>query len=222
MKRIAWFAAFAAFAAGAAFPQQHACGMLLDFQAIPAKGWKIALSAVYDNPQDAAYHMVKRIETKNVPWAIWPLDASGLRPQDTPTEYDRFVLGVRIMFPWDPIDGYATLTPVTGFAEAGLGDGRVAVKGPITRIRLRAYGFHLPFGLSLFLKDGEGKVEEFAFVQDLSYGGWRELYWQPPQAAAAKEETATAWTFDSIRFTRKGETGGGDFIVYLKDLYVEY
>jgi hypothetical protein len=116
------------------------------------------------------------------------------------------VMGVRIHFPLEPFNSWATIRPpfeipayeppadvdddgnlsasedsngITGPSRFEEGFGVVKNVGTIKAVAVNVYGLNFPHGLSAILIDSQGN-ERTMFMGYLNYDGWGELRWDNP------------------------------------------
>jgi len=114
-------------------------------------------------------------------------------------------------------------------------DGYGVIKnvGLIKRIEMRVYGCNYNNSIAVLIKDDNNVVREYSFPTRLNFDGWRNLVYENPNYI---ENVAHRNLFIvplypkfepfiklyGFRIYRPGESLGGDFITYIRDVKVTY
>ncbi len=129
--------------------------------------------------------------------------------------------------------------PVEGVdgMERGLGDkflgyGVVKNVGVLKSVRVNVNGLNFPHGFSIILRD-ENNVDHEIFMGYLNFDGWRTLQWDNPnyisevrnrelQRFPQYPNLSPLRKLIGLRVYRDAAMVGGDFVTYVKDIYVTY
>lgn len=112
------------------------------------------------------------------------------------------------------------------------GFGVIKNVGVIKQIGVNVYGLNFPHSLSIVLQDENNEQEEI-FMGYLDFDGWRTLIWDNPNYIedVRDRELRTYPLYPNLQPMRKlvgfrvyrdGNTVGGDFVTYIKDVTVVY
>ena len=104
--------------------------------------------------------------------------------------------------------------------------------GTIKEVSVKVFGMNYPMGMAVVLIDDQEQTQQIPMGY-LNFDGWRELTWYNPnyitdvakrtlKADPLYPRTAPSVTLDSLQFYRDAMQEGGDFICYVKDIYVKY
>jgi len=104
--------------------------------------------------------------------------------------------------------------------------------GTIKSVAVNTKGLGFPHGLSIILKDSEGR-ERAMFMGYLKFDGWRELIWNNPQYVREVRnrelridplypKASPFVKFAGFIIHRDASNIGGDFIAYFKDVKILY
>ncbi len=114
-------------------------------------------------------------------------------------------------------------------------DGYGVIKnvGIIKSIDLRVFGNQYKNSIAVLLKDDNNVVTEYMFPEYLDFDGWRQITWNNSNYITEVENRdlfivplyprSTPYVkLYAFRVYRQGDKTGGDFITYIKDVYVTY
>ncbi|GAB6393291.1 MAG: flagellar filament outer layer protein [Treponematales bacterium] len=104
--------------------------------------------------------------------------------------------------------------------------------GTIKSVAVNAYGLNFPHGLWIYLLDNDGNEKE-VFMGYLNFDGWAELIWNNPayvdnvrnrdlRLYPIYPANTPFVKFNGFRIERNGNSTGGDFVGYVKDVQVIY
>ena len=115
-------------------------------------------------------------------------------------------------------------------SKTGKFDGVGVVKnvGVIKAFSVNVYGSNFPHGLSLRIKNQDGRVQDI-FMGHLDHDGWKELVWQNPNYITEVRnrelrkyplypQASPFIKLIGLVLNRDSEALGGDFVVYFKDI----
>ena len=158
------------------------------------------------------------------------------------------VLGVRVHFPkWHylswalvrpPFEFFAyyddgsDVNPETPTDDDNLKTGVLMNVGQIKSISAWIYGLNYPHQVGIRIKDREDMVREY-FMGSTFYDGWRKLVWINPNYADDVRDRVLQRLplypksfpfikFDSYAIYKPEINNGGDFVIYFKDVTVNY
>ena len=149
------------------------------------------------------------------------------------------VLGIRINFPKNDYNAYASVRPSFEIqAYGGKGGDKFLKKGLLKNVgtlkAVRAYfkGRNFPHSVSVKLQDQEGTLTDY-FLGYLQFDGWRELIWnnlnylenvrdRSPTLFPRYSEIEPHVKFSSFIIFRHGDRMPGNFITYVSWVKVEY
>lgn len=158
------------------------------------------------------------------------------------------VLGVRVHFPQWTYLSWAKVRPPFDFFvnfdngqyvnEKTAGDknslemGVLVNVGKIKDISVWIYGLNYPHQIALRLKDRDNKVQEY-FITSTYYEGWRRPSWINPDYSADIRDrdleriplyplSYPYVKFDSFVIYKPETSNGGDYITYIKDVWMDY
>ncbi len=104
--------------------------------------------------------------------------------------------------------------------------------GTIKEVSVKVFGMNYPMGMAVVLIDDDEQTQEIPMGY-LNFDGWKTLTWQNPnyiydvakrtlRAEPLYPSSAPSVTLDSLQFYRDAMQEGGDFICYVKDIYVKF
>ncbi len=158
------------------------------------------------------------------------------------------VLGVRVHFPeWRFLSWAMVKPPFEFFVNYDNGQfaneknpgeknslemGVLVNVGKIKAISVWVYGLNYPHQLALRLKDREERVQEY-FITSTYYEGWRRPSWINPDYAPDIRDRSVERIplyplsypyvkLDSFIIYKPEQSTGGDYIVYIKDVVLEF
>ncbi|MBN1214627.1 MAG: flagellar protein [Candidatus Lokiarchaeota archaeon] len=105
--------------------------------------------------------------------------------------------------------------------------------GIIKSIDLRVFGNQFKNSISVLLKDDSNIVTEYQFPEYLDFDGWRQITWNNSNYITEVENrdlyivplyprSTPHVKLYAFRIYRQGDKTGGDFITYIKDIYITY
>lgn len=119
-----------------------------------------------------------------------------------------------------------------GLGDKYLGFGVVKNVGVLKSVRVNVNGLNFPHGFSLILRDENNRDHEI-FMGYLNFDGWRTLQWDNPnyieevrdrelQRFPLYPNLSPLYKLIGLRFYRDASMPGGDFVAYVKDIYVTF
>jgi len=102
--------------------------------------------------------------------------------------------------------------------------------GPIKKIEIVVSGRNFPHGIGIVIQN-ENNEEQSIFFGYLNYTGWKRLVWENPnyveevrnremETVPLYPKSAPYIKFKGIIIYRDASQDGGDFVTYIKDIYV--
>ncbi|MDD5066083.1 MAG: flagellar filament outer layer protein FlaA [bacterium] len=198
--------------------------VLMDFGNLPddlgLDRWRIQLSGFSDIP-------LCRILSD---LTIVPVDSAKVETTDKFSK----CLGVRIYFDYSWGNDWAqikTFSPLSDYYSKE-GQGVLRNVGPIKSVSLTVLGRNYKNSVEVRMVDQNGLFKSINFGS-LFFRGWRKLTWENPdfikdarkrdiQKEHLYPQYAPFLKFDSIVLYKSPQELGGDFVVYVKDVRVEY
>lgn len=119
-----------------------------------------------------------------------------------------------------------------GLGDKFLGYGVVKNVGVLKSVRVNVNGLNFPHGFSIILRDENNRDHEI-FMGYLNFDGWRTLQWDNPnyieevrnrelQRFPQYPNLSPLRKLIGLRIYRDASMVGGDFVTYVKDIYVTY
>ncbi|GAB6090986.1 flagellar filament outer layer protein FlaA [Spirochaeta dissipatitropha] len=189
------------------------------------ENWEVLLNSSARNPSTLANSFVREA----------PVNAGATRYAN------ETVMGVRIQFPTGRYNAYAEIKPPFDIpaylpgAEGGFqfeNRGVVTNVGVLRTIEVNVHGLNYPHGFSVVLEDHSGRTRDY-FMGYLNFDGWKTLEWRNPNylTDVRNRDLRRLPLYPNLtpyqklvgfRVYRDGNTIGGDFITYIKDVTVTF
>lgn len=149
------------------------------------------------------------------------------------------ILGARIHFPVGNFPSYALIKPLypipifkTNGNFANVGNGVITNVNEIIKLGILVDGRNYNYGIAVRLLDRDQKVHEY-FLGYLFFKGWRKLYWENMnfisdyRLKTVKRQPlyprpVPYYALDSIVIYKPPFEKGGDFVVYVANIDIEY
>jgi hypothetical protein len=158
------------------------------------------------------------------------------------------VLGVRIHFIQGPFLSWAMIRPPFNFfpfydngeyvnsgdknEENSLVMGILVNVGQVKSISMWVYGLNYQMQTSVRIRDRNEQIQDY-FMGSVFYDGWRKLVWTNPeytdqiqdrvlQRLALYPKSYPFIAFDSFVVYKPEQENGGDFVIYFKDVEMEF
>lgn len=150
------------------------------------------------------------------------------------------VLGIRIHFPVEKWNSYATIKPIydiemySGENGQKYANGKGVIHNVMTIKTISSWVYGRNFNITYFigLKNEKNAAREYP-MGSLYFNGWRQLKWENPSylndardrelvRAPLYPRMAPSVKFDYMKFYRSKDIEGGDFITYVKNITIDY
>ncbi len=166
-----------------------------------------------------------RVNFPETPYNCWALITP---PFEIPAYED-----VDVDFKGTKLSAEDQLKPENRNSKYDNGYGVLKNVGPIKSIDLRVYGNQFKNAISILIKDDNNVVSEYQFPDYLDFDGWRQITWNNSNYITEVEnrvlfvvplypKSIPHIKLFGFRIYRQGDKQGGDFITYIKDVYVTY
>ena len=184
--------------------------------------WIVQLNSSANTITARRYSMCKRVKTRG-----------------RYTSNKRTVLGARVHFPKGPFNAWAKIMPpfeLVAFSKNGklvnVQNGLIDNTGQIYQISLEVNGRNYNNSITIRLKDELDQHTDY-FMGYLYFAGWKRLIWKNPNYIENVDlreifrlplypRSKPYKKIDSFIIFRHGESVGGDFIVYIANVKVQY
>ena len=204
-------------------------GNLPENSSISEDQWHITLSGMSDTPQGYQYSDVKIIDGINQ-------DAlRNILPEEEPV-FDK-CMGIRIHFDKSYNNDWARIHPRLPISDFTLQDnttptGMIEAVGYIKRVSCLVRGLNYRHSLELRMKNERDEYYNVV-MGGLYFSGWKRLVWSNPDYVMdigkrdimkrpLYPQYAPFLKFDSLMIYKAPGEVGGDFVLYIKDIQVEY
>jgi hypothetical protein len=166
-----------------------------------------------------------RIKFPETPYNCWAIIKP---PFDIPAYED-----VDVDFKGNKLTAEDMAKPENRNSKYDNGYGVIKNVGIIKSIDMRVFGNQYKNSIAVLLKDDNNVVTEYNFPEYLDYDGWRQITWNNSNyiTDVANRELFIIPLYPrhtpyiklyAFRIYRQGDKAGGDFITYIKDVYVTY
>ena len=186
------------------------------------KKWVVLLNSSANTISARRYSMCKSVKTKG-----------------RYTTQPRTVLGARVHFPTGPFNAWAKIQPpfeLVAFDGQGkivnLQNGVVENTGQIYQISIEVNGRNYNHSITIRLKDENDEITDY-FMGYLYFAGWKRLIWKNPNYIENVDireifrlplypRSKPYKKLDSFIVFRHGNQVGGDFVVYVAQVKMQY
>ena len=156
------------------------------------------------------------------------------------------VMAIRVHYPEGAFNSYARVVPpfeIPAYSTNPVADnppvgvqfsgfGVLKNVGSIKTVKANVYGLNHPISMEVVIRDPMRQTMRIP-LGDLQFDGWSNLIWNNPAyvndvrrrelfSMPLYPHVASDIVLDSIQFYRDASLPGGDFIVYVKDIKVDY
>lgn len=210
--------------------------------------WEVELNSSASSVLNNVLSYVTNVNSSN--WATAHESYKGQRIQGYDENVSKFytqdgnkgasVLGARIHFPHHRHNCWAKIKPpfeLSAYSHskkpANEFNGVVYNVGQIKSVSVWVKGRNYPYNLAVRLKDRDGVVREYYFSDPLAFDNWRLLTWvNPNYIENPRDRLLTRLplypkSMPYVKFMcfviyRQMDQIGGDFVIYIRDLKIEY